>query len=319
MELLGYCTVCEAPNPTHEYGHRSYCETHFRTLYEDFPLLWRTSTVVFGVILVMVVALLLIDVLLGNRLSDTWRFVISVGVSVLPGMLWFFLLYRTASRARVHVPEPLPILAIAAVFLAAAAIHPFLASLLQLETWLSQTASTTRLIGLILLEGFPQAFLFYAAILFIAWRSVDFCRRVDGVLFTIVLGIGYSSTLNLAYALDHPTLAVLNGNLRLLTMQAAHLASGLALGYFVGHNRFEDMPPYFLAIGVSSSAILGGLMLYAGSELNNTGLGITQTGFSPWPGLVVGMLALAVIFATVRGLMQQQNDLLQAKLGSHVA
>jgi len=124
----------------------------------------------------------------------------------------------------------------------------------------------------------------------------------------------YAATLAVLYLLDHGTLTLLSGNLRLLTIQASIIASSIILGYFVGQNRFQDMPPFYLSLGVAVSAVINGLLLFASTELDNSSLGITQSGFSPWPGIVASMLALAGAFALISGLMRRQNSIIQARL-----
>ena len=54
--------------------------------------------------------------------------------------------------------------------------------------------------------------------------------------------------------------------------------------------------------------------VYGQPDLDSSSLGITQSGFSPWPGIVVSLLTLAGVFALISGLMHRQNGLIQARL-----
>jgi hypothetical protein len=314
MELTPRCVVCMSPAPNHVYGNRHYCEQHFSTFYEDLQFVWRTSIVTFGVFITSVILLAVGSLLLADNSTVVMRWAVSLLIAVVPSLAWFTLLYRASSRSNRELSSLIPILAGVAILLAAAVVHPFQLGLLDLDTWLSRSTTGIRLLGLILLKGFPNAFLLYISILFITWRSSAFVRRIDGILFTLAMAFAYSSTLNVLYVLDHSALSVVSGNFRLVTQQSAIVASSLVVGYYLGHNRFQDMPPYYLSVGVGLAAILNGLLLYAGTELDATGLGIQQSGFSPWPGLVVSLVALAVIFAIVRGLIMRQNGLINARL-----
>jgi hypothetical protein len=314
MERYSYCTVCDANTRVHVYGNRHFCDEHYTMFYQDLPLIWQASIVTFGMMIGLIVVLAAASFVVSDSGAITLHWAISLGTAVLPTIVWFTLLYRAASRSHTELPALLPVLGAVAVLLAAAAVHPFQTGLLDLDGWLAGTSGVFRLLGTILLKGFPNTFLPYFAVLLITWRTGQFRRRVEGVLFIMAMAAPYASTLAVLYVLDHGTLTLVAGNLRVLSLQASIIASSILLGYFVGQNRFQDMPPYYLSLGVAVCAAINGLLLFASTELDNTSLGITQSGFSPWPGIVVSMLALAGAFALISGLMRRQNSIIQARL-----
>lgn len=314
MEMISHCSICDAHTRVHMYGNRYFCDEHYAAFYQDLPAIWQASIITFGIVIGLIVALVGASLILTDNVGPTWHTAFSLGTSVLPTLAWFVLIYRAASRSHTELPTLIPVLAGIAVLMAAAAVHPFQAGLLDLDNWLTRTPSTLRLLGTILLKGFPTAFVAYFAVLLITWRTGQFTRRVDGVLFMMSVSFPYAATLSVLYVLDHGTLTLISGNLRLISLQAAVVTSGMVLGYFFGQNRFQDMPPYYLSAAVAASAFINGLLLYISSELDGSSLGITQTGFSPWPGIVASMLALAATFAIISGLMRRQNGLIQARL-----
>jgi hypothetical protein len=84
----------------------------------------------------------------------------------------------------------------------------------------------------------------------------------------------------------------------------------------LGRNRFEDLPIVYLTSGLGIAALLNGVLLYAGTELNNIRLGIDQDGFSPWPGFVFSMAVLIATYAAVYGLTRRHNALTRARLAA---
>lgn len=314
MELYSQCTVCDTSTRVHVYGNRYYCDEHYTMFYQDLPLIWQACIVTFGLMIGMVAVLAGASLFISDSGSIMLHWAISLGTATIPTIVWFTLLYRAASRSHTEVPTLLPVLAAIAILLAAAAVHPFQTGLLALDGWLAGTSGILRLVGTILLKGFPNTFLPYFAVLLVTWRTGQFMRRVEGVLFTMAMAAPYAATLAVLYVLDHGTLTLLSGNLRVLSLQAAIFASSIILGYFIGQNRFQDMPPYYLGLGVAVGAGFNGLLLFVSTELDSTSLGITQSGFSPWPGIVVSMLALAGAFVLISGLMRRQNGIIQARL-----
>ncbi len=239
---------------------------------------------------------------------------VGIMVTIGPPLAWVVLLYRERLRGNLELSPLIPIFLLIGVLFAAAVTHPLIVNTLDLEMWLSRTNAFNRFLGNILLNGFFHFFILYTMIRYLAWNHPSFAHRIDGIIFVLAAGFGYAATLNLYYVIDHGGLAILNGGLRVLSMLCAFVTPCLILGYFVGQNRFEDLPPYFLSVGLVLSAVLNGLLLYAGSELNYIGLSLSQSGFSPWPGFVLNLLALAAVFFVTSGLVRRQNALVKGRL-----
>ena len=58
--------------------------------------------------------------------------------------------------------------------------------------------TATEILGSILIVGFTQEFLVYAAVRFSIYYSSEFDQRVDGVIYGTAAGIGYAAYLNIA-------------------------------------------------------------------------------------------------------------------------
>ncbi|MBN1311418.1 MAG: hypothetical protein JXB30_08365 [Anaerolineae bacterium] len=309
------CTVCgQILARTLEYKKRYYCDFHYGLFYQNTRPLWRASILTFGVLIAMMLGLAIGSQLAPEHLGDAVPPGTGILVAILPALVWLIALYRVGARTQFHL-SPLPVtMFVLGALLSAAVTRPFLYNIVNLDIWLGRTTVSNRFMGDILLNGFTHAFTLYAIIRYIAWDSPAFARRTDGVMLAFAASLGYATLLNILYVVELGGMTLLNGGLRLITQLCTFLTTGLILGYFVGYNRFEDMPIYHLSLGLAMAATVNGFLLYAGSALNSIRLSLTQSGFSPWPGIALNIGVLILTFSTIRGLMQRQNALTQAKL-----
>ncbi|MBN1427845.1 MAG: hypothetical protein JXB07_05625 [Anaerolineae bacterium] len=309
------CTVCgQTLSRTLEFKNRYYCDVHYGLFYQNTRPLWRASILTFGFLVAALLGFAIGNQLAPERFRDTVQSGTGIFIAILPALIWIISLYRIGAQTQFQL-SPLPItIFVLGALLSAAVTRPFLYNIVNLDIWIGSTTASNRLMGNILLNGFTHTFTLYAIIRYIAWDSPAFMRRTDGVMFALAASWGYASLINILYVIDLGEITLLNGSLRLITQLCIFLTTGLILGYFIGRNRFEDAPVYHLSVGLIMAATVNGFMLYASSALNSTSLSLTQSGFSPWPGLALSMGGLALTFSTVRGLMQRQNALTQAKL-----
>jgi len=314
-DIRAHCTICGQPlNVPQEYRGRRYCNTHFDLFYQDTSPLWRATLLTFGLI-----ALTVLGLAIGNELGDDQPAsgtLTAIGflISALPAFVWLIVLYRLGARAEFHL-SLLPItLFVLGALLSAAATRPFLHDIVDLDAWMGRATTSNRFWGAILLSGFTHTFMLYVLIRYIAWSSLAFVRRTDGVMYALAVSWGYATVFNILFVIDLGQPALLNGGLRLIMHLCTFLSTGLILGYFLGRNRFENLPVYYLSTGVILAATVNGFLLYAGSALNSTSLGLTQSGFSPWPGVALNAAVLAFTYSSVYGLSQRQNALTKARL-----
>ncbi len=316
VEHSAKCTVCRrALNQPQEYGNRQYCDTHIITFAKDETPIWRASVLTLGLILSTIAGVAVADLVLPASVSNSPQLLSSSTIALLPALAWLIFLYRSARTTHIDIPSSLLAVFSLAALIAAAVVYPLLNQLLDLYGWLGRTTSANRFLGNILIGGFCHALVLYAIVRYTVWPTSAFIHRSDGMLFSLAASLGYAVTLNLLFIFNLGGVTLLNGGLRLITQMSAHLASSTIIGYFLGRNRFEDMPVYYLPSGLVLGAAINGLLLYAGAELNNTQLSFAQSGFSPWPGLALNIIVLILTFAGVAGLLKRHNALTRARLG----
>lgn len=312
------CIVCgESSESLHEYHERFYCDDHLTLFTDDSPAFWRAN-LLFGVTLVVLIVISLASAIISGSLqvSTTIRLATGVIVCISPVLVWIFTLSRgrfsESDKLSIYLTVPVMIL-IGALFSGAVA-HPILVGVLGLGEWLAQTTGTNRFLVNILVLGSFHSYLIYAAIRLIGWEAATFYRRVDGPILGLAFSLGYGATYATLFAFDHGGLTFLAGNLRLISTLCAFAVPGLTVGYFVGSFRFEQMPIYFLPLGLVSSGILNGLLLYIGAELNIVSLTLTATGFSPWPGITANLIGLTATVVFTYAILRQQNMLIRGRI-----
>jgi hypothetical protein len=309
------CTVCKRRLlDLREFGKRPYCDEHIAAFTQDIPSLWQASIFTFGLLVFLIAAVGIGGGVLGANPTGVAAVAVGVTLAVLPGLLWMGVLYRSSNRRHAHLSPLVPTLFVLGALLAAAFTRPVLYDLLKFSDWLSRTNASNRFLGTVLLAGFLHMFLMYALVRYSVWRTPVFTRRVDGVLYALAAHWGYASMLGALFVIERDAITLLNGGLRVIMQLPAYVAPGLVLGYFLGRNRFEDMPFYYLSSGLAMAAALNGLLLYAGTELNNVSLSFTQDAYSPWPGVVFNLLALILSYGAILGLLRRHNALTRARL-----
>lgn len=281
---------------------------------EDIQPLWQTSIFMLGLLLGVIAVLAITGAIFNLELTGIPRIALGVALSVLPALVWMFFLTRLAAQRDVPLSPLLPTVFILAALIAAAIARPVLYEIIDLDGWLGQATALNRLFANILLGGAVHAFLLYAIIRYTVWQTPAFEHRVDGILYSLVAAWGYAATFNALYVLDTGGLTLLNGSFRILSQTCTFLVTGLIIGYFLGRNRFEDMPFYFLTGGVALAAAANGFLFFAGTELNNIRVNLTTDGFSPWPGLLLNVVAILASYAAIYGLLRRQNELTKARL-----
>jgi len=312
----GYCTVCgkELDLPR-EFEGRRYCKEHFIRFWNGRSPVWRATFLTFALMALLSIGLGILGQLVGE-VEGIPRAVFSIALAFLPAVVWLFLLYRTARGLELEVPTSIPTIFLLSILIAAALVRPVIFELIDIDNWLATTTASNRFFGNVLMRGFIHAFFLYAVIRYSVWRTPLFEQRSDGVLYTLTAGWGYASTLTLLSVLDQNTLIVLHAGLRMLALQCAYLAPGILMGYFLGRNRFENMPIYYLSLGLVTSAVVSGLLLYAGTELDNTRVNLITDGYSPYPGIVFSYLLLILVTSAVYGLINRHNALTRARMAN---
>ena len=301
------CCVCHQPvgSEARQLGGRVYCERHYVKVTQDRPSAWRAGLAqivgqVAFVLIVEMLVLLIKPTLTGWALSVT-----GLVLALIPALLWLLFFYQ---QDRLE-PEPkgyvLAVFALGALLAQAIGI-PLLEDIFDVRGWLP-VSPWANILGSILVIGFTQEFLKYAAVRYSIYPLPEFDERVDGVIYGTAAGLGYATMLNVHYIVASGGVDLQVGVIRIVVTALAQASFSGLTGYFLGRAKFEDEPVWWLPSGVALAAVLNGLFTILRGELTTTSLDLTGGGFNPWPGLILAAVVAGATFGLIFYLIRRAN------------
>jgi len=310
------CCICENPieGEAVPLGNRPYCSDCHAKVTRNRQSLWWTSLLEIGALVVFVVLVALIVSLARPRLEGVGLVLVGVVLALVPAFTWLAFFYTQDVR------EPEPKRLVLAVFVLGALVAqavgiPLIEDGFRASQWLP--ASTMyHILGSILVVGFIQQFLIYAAVRYSVYYAAEFDERIDGIIYAVAAALGYATTVNIQYVVQSQGVDLVPGVIRIAVTAMALASFGGLVGYFLGRCKFEDEPLWWMPAGLTLAATLDGLFTYARGEITTTSLGLAGGGYNPWPGLMLGTVVAAVTFSflfyLIRRLQQRPAQALGA-------
>lgn len=303
------CCVCHQPveGEGKRLGGRVYCERHYLKVTQHRPSVWRAGlgSIVSQLLFVLIVEVLVI--LFDPALTGGALFGTSLALALIPAMMWLYFFYQ---QDRLE-PEPkgyvFAVFALGALLAQAVGI-PLLHDVFEVRRWLSLDP-WAHLLGSILVVGFVQEFIKYAAVRYSVYPLSEFDERVDGVVYGTAAGLGYAAMLNVHYVIASGGVNLQAGVIRVVVTTLAQASFAGLTGYFLGRAKFEDEPLWWLPSGLALAAVLNGLFTYLRGELTTTQLSLAGGGFNPWPGLILAAIVAGVTFGALFYLIRRANQL----------
>lgn len=283
------CRICDQPATT-TLGAYRFCEQHYERALRQRGSLWRADLLTLVALVVFVVVVYLVDSALDLQLTDPQLLVIGVVLALVPAALWLLFFWR---RDRLE-PEPAG-LVLGVTFLgalvAAAVARPLVQEVFDLARWIDRGGLLTQLGGQILVAGIAQMTLVYLVVRLSVYRSLEFDEWTDGILYGTAAGLGYATWLNIDFIATSGGAQLGLGAVRVVLTALVLASLGGLVGYFLGHDRLEVRPVWYVPAGVALAAILDGLFWYLRTSFSGGFAGLTAT----WVGLILAaLLALAV-------------------------
>ena len=236
------------------------------------------------------------------QFSGNGLIVAGVVVAIVPAMLWLWMFYQ---QDRIE-PEPRQYVLgmfVLGALLAYAVGQPVLRNVFAIQDWLG-TNWVYGILGSILVGGFVQQFLLYAAVRYTVFNSTEFDERIDGIIYGAAAGLGYATMYNIQYVVGNNGVDLGIGVMR-VAVEALSLASlGAISGYFLARAKFDKMGPLWLPIGMVIAAALNGIVDFALAQIPLLGGGFS---FNPWYGLVAAVIIAGATFAVLFQLIQRLN------------
>lgn len=244
-------------------------------------------------LLAFVIFMLGVDRIAAPALSDSGLVAVGVAMSLVPALIWLAFFYR---RDRLE-PEPKPLVAqifLLGAILAAAVGEPVLENVFEVDSWIYDN-QWAYLLGSILVIGFVQEFVKYAAVRFTIFNALEFDELTDGIIYTTAAGLGYATYLNIRFIVDSGGANLALASVEIVLTALAHASFAGVVGYYLGRERFTNTPLWWTPFGVALAALLNGLFFSLRSAALQGGSTMGANPFNVFLGLLMaGVLAVVV-------------------------
>lgn len=180
------------------------------------------------------------------------RLLILVLISLFPGILWvwFFRIKDRFEREPVSLLIRTFVLGAIAVGFSALIELPFRTWVLPDAPLVLQAAAAFGIIGL------GEEFLKASAVYLAVFRHHEFNEPVDGIIYGVTAGIGFSVVENVLYSL---TFGLSVAPVRALIASLAHACFSGIFGVFCGQAKFSEQPTALLVKGLLYASVMHGL------------------------------------------------------------
>lgn len=99
------------------------------------------------------------------------------------------------------------------------------------------TSVLQQFVKAFLVVGFTEELSKYLIVLFYAQKHAEFDEPFDGIVYAVMVSMGFAATENVLYALEG---GVSTAILRAFTAVPAHATFGILMGYFMGKAKFSN-------------------------------------------------------------------------------
>lgn len=265
--------------------------------------LLRSSLVTFLGLAIFLAIVYLVELIARPQFSKTGILIAGVLMSLVPAVLWLAFFYQQDRRE----PEPKGLILQVFVLgglLAAAIGIPLVENVFAVSSWMYDNF-WVNLAGAVLVIGFTQEFLKYAAVRFSVYSSAEFDERTDGIIYATAAGLGFASVLNIAFVVNSGGANLEIAAIRIVLTSLAQASFAGITGYFLGIDKLDHKPAWWMPAGVLLAAVLNGVFFTLWGNLT-TGKINSSGGFvNPWIGLVLAVVLAVSVMAVLSWLIRR--------------
>jgi RsiW-degrading membrane proteinase PrsW (M82 family) len=263
--------------------------------------LWLPNLLTFLLLAAFLVFFYAIDLIFKPQLNPGILLATGTLMALVPAVLWIAFFYRQD-----HL-EPEPKHMVFSVFLlggllAAAVGIPLLQNIFDVNSWLYKNLLVDFL-GSIMVIGFSQEFIKYAAVRFSVFNSAEFDERTDGIIYSTAAGLGFATVLNINFIVESGGVFLGNAAMRIVVVALAQASFSGITGYFLGREKLEKRPFWWTPLGVSIAAVLDGLFYFLWGNLTAPTLSTTGAFGNQWIGIILAILLAASVAALLSWLI----------------
>jgi len=234
-----------------------------------------------------------------SSLNLVW---VGVGMALVPALLWLFFFYKQDQREPEPKEKVIQVFILGALLAAAVGI-PLVDTVFNISSWIYESV-VVNLLGAILVVGFTQEFLKFAAVRFSIFGSREFDERTDGIIYATAAGLGYATVLNVAFIVNSGGANLGMAAIRLVLTALAQASFAGVTGYFLGREKLERRPLWWLPLGVLISAVLNGLFFTLWGSLSTATIRGQESLVNPWLGLglavIISILTMLILSWLIR-------------------
>ncbi|MCR9055261.1 PrsW family intramembrane metalloprotease [Phaeodactylibacter xiamenensis] len=215
--------------------------------------------------------------------------------AIAPGLLICWYIYKMDKYER---EQPFPLFA--TFWLGAFATL----GVVRIETWatyspfLQGEGVLFTLFSSFIVVALTEELVKYLCLFLYPYRSRFFNEPMDGIVYAVMIGMGFATLENLMYALQYGLETVI---LRAFTAVPAHAAFAIIMGYYFGKAKFEPDPKIRrkrLLMALFAPLVIHGLYDFL----------ILQEIYEGLIALAIAVLIASIIFARQLLLEQQENS-----------
>lgn len=301
--MSGTCRICDEP-ATRTIGEYAFCDHHFERATRERRGGWQADVASIVLLVGFVVVVFAVDAFVGQRLSDTALTAIGLVLAIVPAVVWLGFFYR---RDRLE-PEPRTMVLgefVLGLLVASAIGIPIVDQVFDVGSWLF-ASPIVHLAGGILVVGIIQEGLKYLTVRLSVYGSREFDERTDGIIYGTAVGLGFATALNVAFVVDSGGVDLGTGAIRIVLTSLAHASFGGVMGYFLGRQKFEPRPIWWVPAGVALAAILNGVFFFLRSTIGRGTIEGSNEAVAPWIGLVLAAILAVAVTAVLSTLIRRE-------------
>jgi RsiW-degrading membrane proteinase PrsW (M82 family) len=259
---------------------------------------WRDEFTLIVSLIVFTGVVYAVDGAVKPQLTSSALLLTGVFLSLVPAAIWLIFFYM---QDRLE-PEPkgyvLAVFALGALLAASIGV-PLLDNVFRVSHWIYADTLTT-IVGGILVVGFTQEFLKYAAVRYSIYRSSEFDEPTDGVIYATAAGLGYATVLNIQFVVSNGGVDLGSGVIRMTIVALAHASFSGITGYFLGRAKFESEKIWWMPLGITLAAVFNGLFNWLRGRISQPTISLSGANANVWPGFA---LAALMAFATTGAIL----------------
>ena len=272
---------------------------------------WRDEFLLVIGLCVFVGIVYALDNALHPVFTPTTLLLTGVFLAIVPAFIWMIFFYLQDSA------EPEPKGYVIGVFvlgglLAASIGIPVVENLFRVSHWI-YTNTVATILGGILVVGFTQEFLKYAAVRYSIYHSDEYDEPTDGVIYATAAGLGYATMLNINFVISNGGVDLGTGIIRMAVVALAHAAFSGITGYFLGRAKFESEQIWWMPLGITLAATFNGLFNWLQGIVTRPTITLSGSTNNPWLGLALAAVVALITTGLVLTLVRRNIKSLQAE------